>query len=58
MKKEEKKKKEMGGSISDALADIRKKFGKESVMTLDQAWLGYHTGTVKSKEGHVHAYCA
>ena len=43
MKKEEKKKKEIGGSIADALSDIRKKFGKESVMMLDQAAMDVET---------------
>lgn len=33
----EKKKKEIGGSIKDTLADIKKKFGNEAVMMLDQA---------------------
>lgn len=37
MQTKEKKKKEMGGSIKDTMADIRKKFGDEAVMMLDQA---------------------
>lgn len=35
--KKEKTKKEIGGSIKDTMADIKKKFGDDAVMMLDQA---------------------